>query len=841
MFRTRGSKKGKKGKNSWNEGFRKSPGATVNKIIQNRPLSSTVSKPHAGETRDFYTELYSDLDRPANLTEYYAVEDGSLFSGVEVASVIRTMHESAVGLDHITVGALKLLLNEKAHQKFKLFVEFLNVCLKYGVPGWLKVAKVSLLPKVETPASIDQYRPVSVTSVVYRVYSKLLLTRLNGELLPKICTSQAGYIPRVNGCSKNIAILQSVIGESSVKRKSICLLSVDIRKAFDSVKHEAIVNELRRLEISKYLIKAAADTLTQVKMFFDTAQGKVVVSPTRGVPQGAALSGALFVAAMNPIISAMNSRFPYKYESEGASGKIGCLGMIDDLIILSKTEGEMRAKMACGVSLLKDAGLELNVAKCFGFAWRKNPGVRERVLSKTALRIGNGTSIKLLRRNDTFRYLGMNFGTTVKLNQNRIENEKKLNLSLDRIRDSKLSVTNKVHAITKVVIPKFLYRLANLSVVGVWKRNSSGINLVRSYESMDERIMRTIKAILRVKKCGVTTDLLRMPRSRGGLGLELLAIKIPLMRLRVAECFKDPVMKKLVTNFALNDQETQKRLLEKAGFDLESSLSVREQVVEIVSRHMRTRTTVIQIPTNSVAIGFTPIIRNYNGKGAGFTSWKLQRVVKLVLNAMPTRSFLARGKDSNKKCRKCNLEDETLGHILASKCDTKEFWIMRHNRLVAKVAKWFEAKANCTVAVEFGFDGTRRPDIVIIERERVTVLEIAITFGGRGSEERMRTVSREKFNKYSSPTDCESFRRGANCITGVEYRREVKVVPLIFTGFGAFMQPNLTFQLLCGRMRLNAKLILELAAEDALSQTAKFVSTAVGGADRRTYGNTRIS
>ncbi|XP_074315444.1 uncharacterized protein LOC141651642 [Silene latifolia] len=92
-----------------------------------------------------------------------------------------------------------------------------------------------LIPKVDNPISVKEFRPLACFNTIYKVISKLLCARMV-DILPKIINpAQSSFI---NGRSimSNILISQDLV--RLYNRKSVsprCMLKVDLRKAYDSI------------------------------------------------------------------------------------------------------------------------------------------------------------------------------------------------------------------------------------------------------------------------------------------------------------------------------------------------------------------------------------------------------------------------------------------------------------------------------------------------------------------------------------------------------------------------------------------------------------------------------
>jgi hypothetical protein len=88
------------------------------------------------------------------------------------------------------------------------------------------------------------------------------------------------------------------------------------------------------------------------------------------------------------------------------------------------------------------------------------------------------------------------------------------------------------------------------------------------------------------------------------------------------------------------------------------------------------------------------------------------------------------------KCRKCKEKNETLAHILGQCTATKNSRIRRHDEIRDFVAKNLATKTNEYQVIEEASVetplGTLKPDLVVIHRDRVLVIDITVRHEDKG-------------------------------------------------------------------------------------------------------------
>ncbi|KAE9413144.1 hypothetical protein Angca_005384 [Angiostrongylus cantonensis] len=111
----------------------------------------------------------------------------------------------------------------------RLFTRYLSECL---VPTEWKTGKTVLLFKNGNLHDIGNYRPIYLLSVVYKLFTRVLLNRIDRTLDDRQPCEQAGFRKGFSTMD-HIHTLTRLTEVSREYKRPLCLAFIDLQKAFD--------------------------------------------------------------------------------------------------------------------------------------------------------------------------------------------------------------------------------------------------------------------------------------------------------------------------------------------------------------------------------------------------------------------------------------------------------------------------------------------------------------------------------------------------------------------------------------------------------------------------------
>uniref|UniRef100_A0A8R1E7Q8 Reverse transcriptase domain-containing protein n=1 Tax=Caenorhabditis japonica TaxID=281687 RepID=A0A8R1E7Q8_CAEJA len=202
-------------------------------------------------------------------------------------AIVASKTNISPGPDQITRLQLKLGIESIAPH----LTASLNQVLTNGrTPEDGKTVKISLLPKTTKPKKLKDYRPVALSSITTKLFTKILTKRITAKSEDYLEESQAGF-RRGRGCADNIQI-------------PLLAVFLDFTCAFDNVNWTNISEVLNNLQIGRNVIRALNNSNSSAIGELNVPNKKMKIK--RGVRQGDLSSPLLFALALQAILDELN-------------------------------------------------------------------------------------------------------------------------------------------------------------------------------------------------------------------------------------------------------------------------------------------------------------------------------------------------------------------------------------------------------------------------------------------------------------------------------------------------------------------------------------------------------
>jgi hypothetical protein len=93
---------------------------------------------------------------------------------------------------------------------------------------------IALIPKVDSPQRLNEFRPISLVGSLYKIQATLLANRLRMVIGSFVSESQSTFV-HSKQILDGILIANEVVDEARRCKKGLMLFKVDFEKAYDSV------------------------------------------------------------------------------------------------------------------------------------------------------------------------------------------------------------------------------------------------------------------------------------------------------------------------------------------------------------------------------------------------------------------------------------------------------------------------------------------------------------------------------------------------------------------------------------------------------------------------------
>jgi hypothetical protein len=309
----------------------------------------------AKATSDFYNKLYS-----STAGQFVYNTSGPLQQPITPDEIrqacAKIRGNTSPGIDGIPSKASKYCIPIASEQ----LADQLNQMFDSNkFPSDLVHAQNILLHKKCDVFDLDNYRPISLLSNVYKILTRVLTKRVLNDVTNKIPVEQAGF-------KRSFSIVDHIMSVNLLVEKCrewalpLHMVFIDFKKAFDSIEFNAIWSALEHFNVDP-------ETIRMIKQLYSASKSTVKVASTiaefniqRGVRQGDSLSPLLFVLTLQMAIDRVNWR-NRSYLVNGQ--RLRHLDYADDIALVSSDINELQSMLDDLIAECQKIGLQINSTK----------------------------------------------------------------------------------------------------------------------------------------------------------------------------------------------------------------------------------------------------------------------------------------------------------------------------------------------------------------------------------------------------------------------------------------------------------------------------------------------
>jgi hypothetical protein len=267
---------------------------------------------------------------------------------------------NAPGAD--SIGGTAIRIGSKS-EVFLNIIGLLFACCKNlaVIPSEWRVANIFPLYKNKgDPKDINNYRPISLTCILRRLYERAFLTTWTAKIDKQLTENQYGFRPR-----RSTIEALGVLHESIIHNEDGCYVFLDLKSAYDVIDRRVLWTILRET------FDVSDDDIRVLRSLFDHNSSKVCMGGSSsetvdnlvGLLQGSVLSPILFNCFIHKLSVLLNDA------AKAAGVKLGKFTLnhilfADDIVLLTKNA--MFAQQCLNICTFwaRSVGMRFSPTKC---------------------------------------------------------------------------------------------------------------------------------------------------------------------------------------------------------------------------------------------------------------------------------------------------------------------------------------------------------------------------------------------------------------------------------------------------------------------------------------------
>lgn len=320
----------------------------------------------------------------------------------EIRSQLKRMRPRKAADDH---GIIAEFLSKGSDLLMQMIADMFTSIMKprTAVPDYWKVSSIRVLFKKGDERLPENYRPICIIPIMYKLFSRVLCGRIKDKLLAEQSEDQAGFRPNYS-CDDHLFAITLLAEKCNEFNLPLWVATLDFKKAFDSITHASIWESLNALGVNRAYINILSRLYhgqrAQVKGDAMSRNFDIL----KGTKQGDPISPVIFNTVLEQVMRRVKTKWKErKYGVQlgySSNTMVTNLRFADDILVVGRSLPQIKQMIADIVEEGAKVGLELHPAKTK--IQHNNIGYGSRVRSA---RIGS-VDIEVLEHTASTLYLG---------------------------------------------------------------------------------------------------------------------------------------------------------------------------------------------------------------------------------------------------------------------------------------------------------------------------------------------------------------------------------------------------------------------------------------------------
>jgi len=227
----------------------------------------------------------------------------------EVWDVIKDMKESSPGSNGLSIGFFKKFFPLFGH----FFVEILNDSEDILPDAFNETIIKLIMKNKEKIKTNNDLRPISLTNFEYRIFTKVLANRLR-KVCPMLFLDYQTCSVNGRRINDGLNLIKDMIYDANLSKNELYLVSIDQKKAFDSISHNYMFALLDHLNINSFITNSIKRIYTQsfASLVVDQYIYLDNIFIMGGIKQGCALSMNVYTMVIEELIARIHCNLNIK-------------------------------------------------------------------------------------------------------------------------------------------------------------------------------------------------------------------------------------------------------------------------------------------------------------------------------------------------------------------------------------------------------------------------------------------------------------------------------------------------------------------------------------------------